>query len=114
MDYNEIFKNIRLLSNNQQPTQDISELLSRHNCNFLLKRYHKFDVRNEALNKIFINERYKACKNIFEAFEKSKIPYAVIKEPFCQKWLTAMHFAGTPEILIYWYAKTSQRRNIRK
>ena len=95
MNYDEILKNIRLLSTNQQPTQDISELLSRHGCNFLLKKYQKFDAGSEALNKIFINERYKTCKNVFAAFEENNISYAVMKgavlskmaygDAFCRK-----------------------------
>lgn len=78
MNFDEILKNIRLLSNGQKPAQDISGLLKKHNCSYLLTRC-KPEAELEILNKICVNERYKACKNIFEDFEKHNVPYAVIK-----------------------------------
>lgn len=79
MNYDEIVKNVRLLSNDQQPTQDISEILMKHKCDYLLKKNKCMDRKTDTLNKIGIQERYKGCENIFEAFEKNAIPYAVIK-----------------------------------
>lgn len=78
MNYDEILRNIRLLSNGQHSEKDISALLIKHNCNYLLKQY-KTDIKDNIFNKICINERYKACKNIFSTFEKNNISYAVIK-----------------------------------
>ena len=78
MNNDEILKNIRLLSNDLQPEQDISELLAKHKCDYLLKKYKK-SIIAETFNKICVNKRYQACKAIFEAFEQNRIPYAIIK-----------------------------------
>lgn len=95
MNYDEIVKNVRLLANNQQPKEDIAEILIRHKCDYWLKKNKLTDRKTDTLNKICIHERYKACESIFEAFEKNGISYAVIKgavlskmaygDEFCRK-----------------------------
>ena len=85
MSYENIVNSIRLLTNNIQPELDITELLYRHNCTYLLTKIQaknndtdklKTDI---VLNQICIYERYYTCKDIFDLFENIKIPYAVIK-----------------------------------
>ena len=104
MNNDEILKNIRLLSNDLQPEQDISELLAKHKCNYLLKKYQK-SIITETFNKICVNERYQACKAIFKAFEQNRIPYAIIKALFYLKWLMVIYFAGNRETLISCFAE---------
>lgn len=79
MNDDEIVKNVRLLANQQQPTADISAILIKHKCDYLLKKNKCMDRKTDTLNKIDIKERYTVCQNIFEAFEKNNISYAVIK-----------------------------------
>lgn len=78
MNYDEILNNIRLLSRGEAPGQDMTELLQKHNCGYLLSQ-EKRDLTADTLNKICIGERFRACKAVFAAFEENNIPYAVIK-----------------------------------
>jgi hypothetical protein len=85
IEYNDIITSIRNLTNDQQPCIDISELLYKHKCYYLLSKVktensitQKINAEN-AINRNFVNERYKTCKSIFEVFENIGIPYAVIK-----------------------------------
>lgn len=103
MNENEIVKNVRLLANGKLPDQDISETLMKHKCEYLLKKMNRMDIKAEAFNKICINERYKACKPIFEAFEKHAIPYAVIKGAVLSKMAYGDEFcrrSGDIDLLI--------------
>lgn len=79
MNYENILENIRIIAARNQPEQDISAILRNHSCDFLLKKIGKSDIRMEQLNKISVNERYIACKKIFEQIEINDFPYAVIK-----------------------------------
>lgn len=69
MNCESILENIRLIAAGNQPEQDISDILRNHKCDFLLKKIGKSDIRTEQLNKISVNERYIACKKIFEQIE---------------------------------------------
>lgn len=79
MNYDYILKNLRLISNEQKPEQDITEFLQKHNCSYLLGKLGYTDKKLEALNRFCVNERYRTCKCIFEQLEANDIPYAVIK-----------------------------------
>lgn len=93
MNYDDILKNIRLLINDLPPEQDISDILLKHHCSYLIKKQNNKLI--ETINKICINERFTTCQKIFEAFHKYQIPYAVIKgavlsqmaydDPFCRQ-----------------------------
>lgn len=84
MNNQEILENIRLLASNWQPREDISDLLYRHGCLYLLSKmkdtaYTKKIQVEFTLNKICVRERYKTCKPIFDGFQSSGISFAVIK-----------------------------------
>ena len=81
MNTSEILESIRNLQNGEQPKTDISEILYRHRCFYLLSMlkdnpYKERLAAESALNRIAIKERYKLCKALFESLN---IPYAVIK-----------------------------------
>lgn len=84
-DYEVILQSIRALAAGREPDTDISELLYRHNCMYLLSRIkkpHRYSqslFTNTTLNRINIRERYRCCRSVFEALEDAAIPYAVIK-----------------------------------
>ncbi len=71
---------IRMLNEGKKPAIDLSKLLNKHNCPYLLK---KLSVQNSGtenfLNKIAVTERYKQCSELFNKFKVLNIPYAVIK-----------------------------------
>lgn len=93
MNHDDILKNIRLLINDLPPEQNISDILLKHHCSYLIKKQNNKLI--ETINKICINERFTTCQKIFEAFHKHQIPYAVIKgavlsqmaydDPFCRQ-----------------------------
>lgn len=97
---NNQIESIRALVNGNQPTFDISEMLYKHGCYYLLSKINskneltsKVEVEN-ILNKLCITQRFKTCTELFHRLNKSGIPYAVIKgavlsssvynDPFCR------------------------------
>lgn len=94
MNYDKLLEDIRPLSRDQKPTQDITTLLMNHRCDFLLKK-HGYTSKKDVLNKLCVAQRFKTCRKIFLALEENNIPYAVIKgavlsqmaygDPFCRK-----------------------------
>lgn len=97
---NKYIKAVRYLANGEQPSIDISEMLYKHNCTYLLSKSNsannynnKLKIEN-ALNKICIKERYKICEELFDKLNQCNISYAVIKgavlsdsayqNPFCR------------------------------
>lgn len=91
MRYEDIIGAIRSLANghteikNADVHAEVSELLYKHNCRFLLSRLNiskEIATKLQAeymLNKISINQRYATCKNIFEQLTDNSIIYSVIK-----------------------------------
>ena len=82
---NEYIKSIRALVNGEKSDLDISKLLYKHNCFYLLSKYCESDtVTNfrsyeRVLNKISIDQRLKTCQGLFKSFAENNIPYAVVK-----------------------------------
>ena len=81
MDTQKIIYAIQDLAKGNPTDQNISDLLYRHRCLYLLSQttdptYKNKTLSQQALNKIAIKERYNACK---ELFEQISFPYAVIK-----------------------------------
>lgn len=83
--YTYIIQAIRELAKGKQPEEDITNILYKHNCFYLLSKYKGSNSNNEKqnawsmLNWIRTKERYRECKTIFEEFERANIRYAVIK-----------------------------------
>ena len=78
---NEIIQSVRNLSRGLPPKSDISELLRRHGCAYLLTKVQAPAEQQQRLlervvNNVAIKERFKACAPLFA---QSDIPYAVIK-----------------------------------
>lgn len=98
---NKYIEAVRLLAKGSQPQIDISEMLYKHGCLYLLlkseyENQYKTALKTESvLNKISVNQRYKICSDLFSKFDEYKIPYAVIKgavlsetayrDPFCRQ-----------------------------
>lgn len=98
---NKYIEAVRDLANEKQPSFDISEILYNHGCIYLLSKIkgkNKYTDKLKAenlLNKICINERYKACAAVFREFKENNISCAVIKgavlsaaaynNPFCRQ-----------------------------
>ena len=77
----DIIQSIRELTHGKVTKTDISALLYRHNCFYLLSKlpnspYINKMSLNQALNRIAIQERYRSCRTLFQQLS---IPYAVIK-----------------------------------
>jgi hypothetical protein len=79
--YDDIINSVRSLAKGGKSEIDISSLLYKHKCFYLLSKTDKaHEYKAEmTMNQICILERYKVCRNIFEAFEANEISYAVIK-----------------------------------
>ena len=79
--YEDIINNVRSLAKEGTSEIDISSLLYKHKCFYLLSKTEKsYEYKAEmTMNQICISERYKVCHGIFEDFEANEIPYAVIK-----------------------------------
>lgn len=77
----EIAKAVRALSDGKEPSFDISGILTRHRCHYLLsllpeaKKPPQYKA-NTTLNRIAVKERYKICEALFSEID---FPYAVIK-----------------------------------
>ena len=84
-EYKDIITSIRNLTNGCQPYIDITELLYKHKCYYLLSKVNaennitRIINTENIINRNFVNERYRTCKSIFEIFENNGIPYVVIK-----------------------------------
>lgn len=84
-EYDQILDSVRALADGRQPAMDISQLLYEHNCFYLLSavsasnRYTEKLKTEAVLNQICIQERYRACRELFDTLQREKIPYAVIK-----------------------------------
>lgn len=81
MTASDIIDALRALANNKNPGLDISDLLYRHRCFYLLAqigdaRYKQRLIMVQTLNRIAVKERYKICRPLFE---KINFPYVVIK-----------------------------------
>lgn len=81
MNEQELLKAIRVLAGGSSPDTDIAEFLYRHRCYYLLSTlprplYAQALTAENALNRIAVKERYKACRSLFEQIS---FPYAVIK-----------------------------------
>ena len=75
---------LRAIVKGEVPQSDISKLLYKHKCLFLLSKTtdnkcEKKLTLDMALNKASIKERFKACAPIFKIFADKGIRYAVIK-----------------------------------
>lgn len=84
-DYKSILVSINELIKGKQPTIDISELLYRHKCLYLLSKmsseyqYINKVQKDMERNSICIKESYQMCQSIFKTFESQSVQYAVIK-----------------------------------
>ena len=84
-DCNEIINAVRATVKSESlyiDISDISEILPKHKCFYLLAMMAKTNGENRylsdmAFNKAVITERYKTCVYVFEAIQE--LPYAVIK-----------------------------------
>lgn len=82
---NEYIKSIRALVNEGKIDYDLSELLIKHNCFYLISKYYESNVCTNCksyeyvLNKISVDQRFKTCQSVFEKFDQNNIPYAVVK-----------------------------------
>ncbi len=79
--YSDIIQAVRRLSKGEEAGPDISDILYRHRCNYLLsltkdKKYLKTLAYEKFLSKMAVKERYKALTPFFE---NTDINYAVIK-----------------------------------
>lgn len=81
----QIIEAIRTLVRAEQPNQDISQLLLRHNCFYLLSKIKAINPYTQEykqlhlLNSISIRQRFKSCAMLFRELNALDIPYAVIK-----------------------------------
>lgn len=84
-DYSRIVSALREIAAGQMPKTDISEILHRHMCTYLLSKIPlSADLTNKVtiekfMSRVNVNERFRACEKVFYAFEENRIPYAVIK-----------------------------------
>ena len=79
--YGDIIQSVRNLSKGEEAELDISDILYRHRCSYLLsltkdKKYLKILASEKFLSKMAVIERYKALAPFFE---NTDINYAVIK-----------------------------------
>ena len=84
-DYSSIVSALRKIAAGQMPKTDISEILHRHMCTYLLSKIPlSTDLTNKVtiekfMSRVNVNERFRACEKVFYAFKEMRIPYAVIK-----------------------------------
>ena len=76
---------IRMLVNGQEPKIDISEMLHKHSCFYLISKqkaqnqYTNRIMAENMLNKLCVIQRFKSCSGIFSRLDNANIPYAVVK-----------------------------------
>ena len=83
--YDDIIKSIQALERDEPPIKDISQLLYKHGCYYLLDKWDKENNYTKklksqfTLNQICMSERFNNCCEVFKAFKDKHILYAVIK-----------------------------------
>ena len=103
--YGDIIQAVRNLSKGEEAGLDISDILYRHRCSYLLsltkdKKYLKILASEKFLSKMAVIERYKALAYFFE---NTDINYAVIKGAvlsLCAYNDPYLRFSGDIDILI--------------
>ena len=72
----DIITAVRRLAQGKEPEFDITLILKKHRCHYLLQQCQKQEPAEDAWNRIAIRERLRACQGIFS---QSQFPYAVVK-----------------------------------
>lgn len=105
MNSKDLLEAVRGVVNGKKPNIDISGILYKHKCYYLLSKISTFKRRpmfeaERGLNRIAAVERYKTCQPLFD---KLGVPYAVIKGAALSDRIygdPAMRFSGDIDILI--------------
>lgn len=83
--YDEILEAIRGLVNNTPTNIDITDLLIKHGCWYLLTYKNNFNKNNKLIkvkqmvNQTAVRERFQKCEMLFKCMEENEIKYAVVK-----------------------------------
>ena len=105
MKYADIIDMIRRLANGEDACdENLSEQLLNSGCWYLLSKsvqYSSKQMTTVMINSIFINQRYQACKDVFERIQD--IPYAHIKGAILSSYIygnPAFRLSGDIDLLI--------------